>query len=196
MEITLQPGEDKTLSLVGFGFYVVNASGPLKVELREIDAQVDQSAVLMPGQGLQGVNRFEGVRVKNLHDEAQTVEIYVGPRAFIDNRTVGDIAVSGGVVVTNVLTPVTIANPTALTAAAPHTVAAVPAVHTIAADTARRYLMLKAAPANAGVIWIGGTAGQGIPIFAGETVVLSGGHEVEMIGDTTGDILYSMSQEG
>lgn len=95
MKITLQAGEDSTLSLEGFGFYVVAADGPIIAELREIDGRVDQSGLLLPGQGLQGANRYEAVRVINMHTAAQTIQIYSGARSFVDNRNVGIVEVSG-----------------------------------------------------------------------------------------------------
>lgn len=86
MEITLEAGEKKPVSLVGFGFYLVKADGPVIVELREPDGRVDEVGYLEEGQGLQGDNRFESVRLINVHGADQTIDVYVGPRRFVDNR--------------------------------------------------------------------------------------------------------------
>lgn len=89
----LQPGEDITLPIEGFGFYFIAGDGPISIEL--YDGAEPQAAILEPGQGLHdSVDRFESFRVVNLHSAAQAPTIYIGPRKFIDNRNVGEVAVS------------------------------------------------------------------------------------------------------
>lgn len=96
-KVTLAAGAEATLSLHGFGFYVVKSDGPVIVELREIDGSQDEAGILEAGQGLQGSSRFEAVRIINMHTTTQTIEFYVGPRTFVDNRNVGVVQVSGTV---------------------------------------------------------------------------------------------------
>lgn len=184
MKITLQPGEDRSLSQTGYGVYIIAADGPVLVELREIDGRVDQAATLAQGKGLgwEGGTHFEGIRVINLHDQAQDVTFYVGPRRFIDN--------TGSV---NVVGDVSMARSETLEPGPMITTDAV-AVDTIAAKPGRKNILMAAAETNAGVFWLGGVANEGLPVGAGAVLSLDTVAAVELLGTNSGDILYYLEQ--
>lgn len=99
MKITLGLNEEVNLPLEGYSFYFKNGDGPIDVTLIDQELGSDHIGSILPAQGPKGKNRFESFTVKNLHDEAQTIDIYLGERDFEDNR--GAVDVNGVVSIVN-----------------------------------------------------------------------------------------------
>ncbi len=92
MKLSLEVGEEKSVSIEGFGFYYKHGNGPIKVEILEQDGRVDQVSELLSGQGISGRKRFSQFSVTNLHSEPlENIEFYLGERDFVDNRMLADV---------------------------------------------------------------------------------------------------------
>lgn len=152
MIITLEAGEDKTLSQVGYGFYFNSGSGPIKVTLKEEGGSVIEESVLEPDTGLtRGPVRFEKVTITNVHTETQIVDFHVGVFTYEDNRGGADVTVTAN-----------------------NTLSGLPELpitgvaQVIAANAARKRLVLSAPTSNTDTIWLGSTAvNVGIPLLPG-----------------------------
>lgn len=183
---TIAAGQEKVVQGIGtfIGIlYVSNTAQELEVKGVNEGGQQILSARLLQGERVILDRSYNQLRIKNPGAVSVDVDLLVGTGRFESGRLTGDISVSS------------VPQAGALTALPVHQVNAIPVVHTIAADTNRRFLMLKAAPDNAGIIWLGGTSGSGVPIYAGETIVIQGTGAVSVIGDTDNDKIYSVSQE-
>ena len=62
--------------------------------------------------------------------------------------------------------------------------------HAIAENLNRVSLILKAAPANTGEIWIGTGADNGVPLFAGESIELNTTAAINLYAANTADNCY------
>lgn len=173
MLITLEAGEDRTLSQVGYGFYFNDGSGPIQVSLKEENGSVIEEQKLMPDQGLtRGPIRFEKVTIKNTHTETQNIVFNVGTFTFEDNRGGADVSVS----------------PNAAANGLPRVTLGAGAGQ-VAANAARRKIYLSAPDTNAQAIWIGATvANNGLPLEPGDVLLLEVKGAVDYIG-TAGDKL-------
>ena len=95
MKITLEPGLDQTLSLIGHNFMYRSGEGDIRVVLMENDSTVIHEEILRVGQDLVGSpSRFEKVRVTNLHDNTQEIEFATGSMQLVD--TTGGSVVNVG----------------------------------------------------------------------------------------------------
>ncbi len=155
------------------------------VQAEDDQGQVIASVVLQQGEALPIPRSFHRLVITN-QDGLSTVDIVMlaGVGDFQSYRLTGSVSISE---------EVTIANPSSLTTNASFIETG--AGTTIASDANRRNLMLKADPTNTSPFWVGGVANSGVPIYPGETIVLTGTHAVTLLSATVGDVLYSMSQE-
>jgi hypothetical protein len=85
MKITLESGVDQTLSVVGHNFMYRSGEGDIRVVLMQNDSSVIHEEVLKVGQDLVGSpERFEKVRILNLHDSEQEIDFSTGSMQLVD----------------------------------------------------------------------------------------------------------------
>ncbi|MEG9862963.1 MAG: hypothetical protein V6Z82_07015 [Flavobacteriales bacterium] len=74
-------------------------------------------------------------------------------------------------------------------------VAATPAVQTIPENLSRKTLEILTDVSNAGVIWVGGAAGKGIPLIGGAAMQINSTSQVDFLGTNAGDKFYALEVE-
>lgn len=95
MKITLGAGNETTTSSVGYNFAYISGEGDIKVVLMNNDSVVIEESVLKVGQDLVGApERFEKVRITNLHDNEQTIEFSTGSMRLVDTNNGSTVTVA------------------------------------------------------------------------------------------------------
>ncbi len=95
MKITLGAGNETTTSSVGYNFAYISGEGDIKVVLMNNDSVVIEESVLKVGQDLVGApERFEKVRITNLHDNEQTIEFSTGSMRLVDTNNGSTVTVT------------------------------------------------------------------------------------------------------
>lgn len=181
-ELSIPAGQAVTVGMVGQFVGLLNVSNntaEIQVTGYKQDGERILEARMLEGERVTLDREFTQLRFENTAGADLTVTALIGRGRFESGRLVGEV---------------TTTQPTTLTANTALVVAATPVVQTIAANSSRKNIMLQAPITNTSPFWIGGTVGEGVPVMPGQSVVLDGTFAVDLIGETTGDILYSIEQ--
>lgn len=177
MKITLEPLETRDIDTPGYSFYLKSAPGKIQVQ---IDGEADD---LEAGQGVpSNGHQFKNLRVKNLESTVQTIEYTVASnnRGLIDNQISGTI--NARQTPANTVT----AGTTMQTDLATNAGTVI-----VAGNANRARLQLQADDNNVGAFWIGSTnGGKGIKLTAGGVYDEAITGDLNVTGDTNGDLLY------
>lgn len=179
---TIAAGAEVVVQGVGTFIGVLSVSDTTQeLEIKGVNegGQEILSARLLQGERIILDRTYNQLRIKNPGAASVSIDVLVGTGRFESGRLTGAVSVDV---------------PGTLTANTKLTVAGVPVVQTIAANAARKNIMIKADSANAGLIWVGGVVDDGIPLAAGENIVLDGTAAVDLLGTAGGDVIYSLEQ--
>lgn len=128
---------------------------------------------LSQGQHVRNLERFESVRVFNDTESELVIDVSVGFGEIVDNQLTGAVSQAAN----NALVPgdaVTIDG----------------TIQTIQANSNRARIDLVASSDNAGVVWVGGVSGRGIPLTPGGVYQLAVTSKIDLLGSVIDDQVF------
>lgn len=217
MKFELQKNEKESRASQGRYIFMESATGPVEVVALLSNGKETSLMLSRAKSGAEFAVDIVAIEVRNRHDGVNAVEIETSFARYIPPVEGGAVHLtgqsvplevvldnSGGAqqVTADISAPVEVfsdpgapldvkAAPVAAGIAAPAGVVPTTAGAGIAANAGRRSIILRADPTNTGAIWLSDTAGDGLPIYAGDQpVTIHTTAAVDLMAENATDTLY------
>lgn len=181
--IGLVAGASKRPVVKGNVITFKSASADLPVQVRALGSQENTviNVELLPGERVFSDEGFEKIIFDTESTSAVDCVFAIGTDPLESDRVNGKLEIAPASGDINALDQLE--------------VAATPTIQTIPENLSRKTLELLADGANTGLIWVGGTAGKGIPLPGGAAMQINSTSQVDFLGTVAGDKFYALEIE-